>query len=35
VFDVTPASLVDVLVTEAGALERPDTAGIAALLAGR
>ena len=35
VFDVTPAALVDVLVTEAGVLERPDAAGIAALLADR
>lgn len=33
VFDVTPAGLVDVLVTERGAIERPDAAGIAALLA--
>jgi len=35
VFDVTPAALIDVLVTEAGVVERPDTAGIAALLARR
>ncbi|MGM0476797.1 MAG: S-methyl-5-thioribose-1-phosphate isomerase, partial [Pseudomonadota bacterium] len=33
VFDITPAALVDVLVTEKGALEHPDTAGIARLLA--
>ena len=33
VFDITPASLVDVLVTEAGAVERPDTEGIARILA--
>jgi methylthioribose-1-phosphate isomerase len=33
VFDVTPAALVDVLVTEAGVVERPDAAGIAAILA--
>ncbi|ROR32288.1 S-methyl-5-thioribose-1-phosphate isomerase [Inmirania thermothiophila] len=32
VFDVTPAGLVDVLVTERGALERPDREGIARLL---
>ncbi|MFB4203603.1 MULTISPECIES: S-methyl-5-thioribose-1-phosphate isomerase [Arhodomonas] len=31
VFDVTPASLVDVLVTERGVVERPDTHGLAAL----
>ena len=35
VFDVTPAALVDVLVTEAGVLERPDRAGLARLMAGR
>lgn len=35
VFDVTPAALVDVLVTEAGIVEHPDTAGIATLFAGR
>ena len=34
VFDVTPAEWVDVLVTEAGVIERPDRAGIATLLAG-
>ncbi|HYW04677.1 MAG TPA: S-methyl-5-thioribose-1-phosphate isomerase [Gammaproteobacteria bacterium] len=34
VFDVTPASLVDVLVTERGVLRRPDPEGIARLLAG-
>ena len=34
-FDITPAELVDVLVTEAGCVERPDEAAIAALLAGR
>ncbi|SFD07791.1 methylthioribose-1-phosphate isomerase [Thiohalospira halophila DSM 15071] len=33
VFDITPASLVDVLVTEAGAVERPDNEGIARILA--
>ena len=33
VFDVTPAELVDLLVTEHGVLERPDAAGIARLLA--
>lgn len=33
VFDVTPAGLIDVLVTEKGALERPDAAGLAALMA--
>lgn len=32
VFDVTPAELVDVLVTEAGVVERPDGAAIARLL---
>jgi methylthioribose-1-phosphate isomerase len=35
VFDVTPADLVDVLVTEAGLIERPDRAQIAALLDSR
>lgn len=34
VFDVTPAELVDVLVTERGVLHRPDTAGIAAMMGG-
>ena len=34
VFDVTPAALVDVLVTENGALENPDRDGIVRLLAG-
>ncbi|MGD9601301.1 MAG: S-methyl-5-thioribose-1-phosphate isomerase [Gammaproteobacteria bacterium] len=34
VFDVTPAALVDLLVTERGCLAGPDAAGIAALLAG-
>ncbi len=33
VFDVTPASLVDALITEQGVVERPDTPKIAALLA--
>lgn len=33
VFDVTPASLIDVLVTERGAVESPTLAGIAALAA--
>jgi methylthioribose-1-phosphate isomerase len=32
VFDVTPASLIDVLVTEKGAIEHPDTRMIASLL---
>lgn len=35
VFDVTPAAWIDVLVTEAGIVERPDRARVAALLAGR
>ena len=34
VFDVTPAGLIDVLITEKGALERPDATGLAALMAG-
>jgi methylthioribose-1-phosphate isomerase len=34
VFDVTPAALVDALVTEKGVVERPDTAAIARLMAG-
>ena len=33
VFDVTPAGLVDVLVTERGVLERPERAGLARLMA--
>jgi methylthioribose-1-phosphate isomerase len=33
VFDVTPAALVDVLVTERGVLERPERAGLARLMA--
>ncbi len=33
VFDVTPAALIDVLVTEQGAIERPDAARLNALLA--
>jgi methylthioribose-1-phosphate isomerase len=33
-FDITPAELVTALVTEAGVVERPDAAKIAALLAG-
>lgn len=33
VFDITPAALVDVLVTERGWVERPDAAGIKALYA--
>jgi methylthioribose-1-phosphate isomerase len=33
VFDVTPAALVDVLVTERGVVERPDVGSIAGLLA--
>ncbi|MGH8508168.1 MAG: S-methyl-5-thioribose-1-phosphate isomerase [Gammaproteobacteria bacterium] len=32
VFDVTPAALIDVLVTEKGAIERPDAASLRALL---
>ena len=35
VFDVTPAELVDALVTERGVVEKPDRERIAALLAGR
>ena len=31
VFDVTPAELVDVIVTERGVVEKPDRRGIAAL----
>ena len=34
VFDVTPAALVDALVTDTGVVERPDTAKIRALLDG-
>jgi len=34
VFDVTPAGLVDVLVTEAGVVKRPDTDSLADLMAG-
>ena len=34
VFDVTPAELVDALVTEKGVVERPDAASIARLMAG-
>lgn len=34
VFDVTPAALIDVLVTERGVLHRPDAAGIARLVGG-
>ena len=33
VFDVTPAALIDAIVTEHGVIERPDAAGIAAHLA--
>lgn len=32
VFDVTPAALVDVLVTERGVLHQPDSAGLAAMM---
>jgi len=32
VFDVTPADLVDVIVTEKGIVERPDTAKLAQLM---
>ncbi len=35
VFDVTPADLIDVLVTEAGIVEHPDRARLAALVEGR
>jgi len=34
VFDVTPAALIDVIVTERGAVDRPDPARMSALLAG-
>ncbi len=34
VFDVTPAGLIDALVTERGVLRNPDARGVAALLAG-
>lgn len=34
VFDVTPAGLIDVLVTEKGAIEHPDAPALAALMAG-
>lgn len=34
VFDITPAGLVDVLVTERGVLEKPDRAGMARLFGG-
>lgn len=34
VFDVTPAALIDVLVTECGVVEKPDGPGIAKLMAG-
>ena len=34
-FDVTPADLVDAIVTERGISERPHAAGLARLLAGR
>jgi len=32
VFDVTPADLIDVIVTEKGVIERPDTAKLAKLM---
>ncbi len=32
VFDVTPADLIDVIVTEKGIVERPDTAKLAKLM---
>jgi len=32
VFDITPASLIDVIVTERGAIERPNASGISVLL---
>ncbi|HET7931868.1 MAG TPA: S-methyl-5-thioribose-1-phosphate isomerase, partial [Rhodanobacteraceae bacterium] len=32
-FDITPAALVDALVTEHGVIEKPDVAGMAACLA--
>jgi methylthioribose-1-phosphate isomerase len=31
-FDVTPADLIDALITERGVIERPDRASVAALL---
>ncbi|MGH8559868.1 MAG: S-methyl-5-thioribose-1-phosphate isomerase, partial [Methylococcales bacterium] len=34
VFDVTPAELIDVIVTERGVAHKPDRAGIARLLTG-
>jgi methylthioribose-1-phosphate isomerase len=34
VFDITPAALIDALVTERGVVERPDAARMAALFAG-
>jgi methylthioribose-1-phosphate isomerase len=34
VFDVTPAGLIDAIVTERGVLQKPDTEGVAALLGG-
>jgi methylthioribose-1-phosphate isomerase len=34
VFDVTPAEFIDVIVTERGAIERPDAARVRAVLAG-
>ncbi len=35
VFDVTPAQLIDAIVTERGVVEKPDAAKMAALMAGR
>jgi methylthioribose-1-phosphate isomerase len=32
-FDITPAALVDAIVTERGVVERPDATGMAALMA--
>ena len=32
VFDITPADLIDVIVTEKGIIERPDTAKLAQLM---
>ena len=34
VFDVTPAALIDVLVTDRGVLQQPDRAGLQRLLGG-
>jgi methylthioribose-1-phosphate isomerase len=34
VFDVTPASLIDAIVTERGVVRQPDAAGMVALFGG-